>query len=204
MILGIDNSGKTTLLNKLKKMKKKWKYISANPEDLYPMKGLGFKDWKYKMNAREFVGNMLPFTRSAFYINTLAIEYEYYLLKWLNNSEIIVCDSYWYRFLAKERFFNPQGVKIFEQFTKYLRKPDIIIWLDIDYSIAYSRKLPGRFEVNKDISLQGYKEFQKLIMEDVAEMTDGIPTYRVNSEQDVIELADNVVNLLDCFIKNNN
>lgn len=130
------------------------------------------------------MNNMKPFTRAAFYINTLSIEYEYYIKGWIENGEIIICDSYWYRFLVKEEVYNPKGNFLFKEFVKNLPIPDIIIWLEPDLMKSYYRKSIGKFEVmNQEISLNNYIELQKKVINEIKSMTKHISSYSIDANQ---------------------
>lgn len=194
VVLGPDGSGKTTLLKNIKNIKSNWVFTSADPRDLYPIEGLEYQNWALEVHPREYVKNMLPLTRSMFYMTTLAIEYEYYIWPAINSKSIVICDSYWYRFLAKEILLNPHGVSLFQLLPNFLPVPDLIIWLDISLDTAFSRKELSIYEYYVEKSFKGYKSFQEDILDKVKEMVNGIPIYNIDGNLPQEKLALEVIN----------
>ncbi len=203
VILGPDGAGKTTLLERLKQVRDSWKYISANPNDLYPIRGIEYQNWTLEKHPREYMNNMRPYTRGAFYINTIAIEYEYFLQDWLNKGETILCDSYWYRFFAKEQFYNPVGNEIFGDFVKVLPAPDLIIWLNTNLKTSFYRKRVGKFEVaDGNISLDNYVDFQEKIILNVKKITQNILSYEVDADLPPDKVAEEAIKLIKKHLYN--
>lgn len=176
VLLGPDGVGKSSLLKEIRSKKTEWSCVSADPEILYPISGLDYMNWALEVHPRSFVPHMQPLTRSLFYMKTIAMEYEYHIAPALLANKVVVCDSYYYRYLAKERFYNPVGAVLFENLSEHLPSPDLILWLNIPLSLAFKRKgCLNPYEVDGDYSETGFIRFQTKILNDVRQMIGGLP-----------------------------
>ena len=189
VLLGADGSGKTSLFNRMRQERPGWKYVSAQPFDLYPIRGLEYMSWALETHPREYVKRMPPLTRTLFFMKTLAIEYEYHIAPALASGSVVICDSYFYRFMSKERVHNPATNGLFEVMRRYLPPPDLILWLDVPLAVAYRRKPTlSEFEVGGDYSQGGFVDFQREVLMYVSEMIEGLPVTFLNAERPPCEV----------------
>lgn len=198
VVLGPDGSGKSTLFEGLRRERPAWRYVSPSPGDLYPNPAVPYMSWTLETHPREYILAHAPLTRIAFFVQTAAILFEYNILPALERGEDVVCDSYYYRFLAKERVYNPAAVPAFELLCKQMRSPDLLIELRIPTLDAFRRK--GRlsaFEYLHEPSFTGFQQLQESVNAHLQDITDGVPRVGVDAKKDPGAVCAQVVDILD-------
>jgi thymidylate kinase len=196
VVLGADGAGKTTLLGNMASREPGWEYVSARPEDLYPIEGLDCYDWALRNHPREYVLRMRPLTRAAFYISTLAVEYEYHIAPALQAGRTVICDSYWYRFLAKEQVLNPRGGALLRHLPEHLPRPDLVLWLDVPLDSVWRRSREVTlFEVDGEISWTGFEALQRAVLQRAQAMVnrDRLAEIRLDARTGPERLADEAI-----------
>lgn len=138
VILGIDGSGKTSLLDRFRKTLSNVKAISAYPSDLFPIQDLDCFNWALDKHPSAYLPALKQLSRTAFHMQLIALEYDYYIKT--NEKNNIICDSYWYRMYAKEKMSDNLVEKLFLEFVEHLSIPDIVFLINIPYEVAYFRK----------------------------------------------------------------
>ena len=198
VLLGSDGSGKTSLYNAIRHQRPEWKYISAQPDELYPMSGLEYMNWALETHPRSYVKKLKPLTRSLFFMKTLAIEYEYHIKPALQGGRIVVCDSYFYRFLAKEMIQNTEGSKLFTHLRKFFPLPNLTLWMEVPAMVAYKRAQPlSSFEYGIDSSYSGFSDFQNQVQNLVREMVTGVPMHELDGARSVEANCELVVEIIE-------
>lgn len=194
VVLGPDGAGKTTLLGNMARRAPGWAYVSAQPEDLYPIAHLECYDWALRTHPRQYVPHMRPLTRAAFFVTTLAVEYEYHIAPALAAGRTVVCDSYWYRFTAKESLQNPQGERLLAELVAHLPRPDLVIWVDVPMELAWRRNRDlTQFEVDGEFSWPGFASFQRAVLDRVTAMVADRAQLTLDGRQPALRLAADAV-----------
>ncbi|PJI92919.1 hypothetical protein BC777_1784 [Yoonia maricola] len=134
-----DGAGKSTLLAGLEPLMQDVAFCSIDPTFLYPLQEAPHMDWALQTHPREVIWKCAPMVRSAFFVTTFSVLVEHYVKPNFRRRPIII-DSYWYRYLAKEMLQNPDGANVFADLTQRLPRPDLVVELTCDYSVAFSRK----------------------------------------------------------------
>lgn len=134
-----DGAGKSTLLARLRPLMQGVDFLSIDPTFLYPLEAASHMDWALATHPRNVIWRCAPMVRGAFFVTTFSVLAEHYIRPALGRRPIVV-DSYWYRYLAKERLQNPAGADMFHDFARRLPVPDLIVELSCDYGIAFRRK----------------------------------------------------------------
>lgn len=195
VVIGGDGAGKSSAIEGLKLRNDKWGYCSPSPSDLYPTEGLEFMDWTLAQHPREYVSSMKPLSRSTFFYLTSVFLYEYHVAPLLESKKVVICDSYYYRFLAKEMLLNPQGVKALFPVNTVLPKPDLIIMIDTSADTMLLRAKPvTKFETYNIESDDAFYDFQSAVLEHVRRMVEGIPIVSIDGDQTKEQVLDNLEN----------
>lgn len=137
VIIGPDGAGKTSLLGLLKQ---NMHCLSVSPVELYSEHPLPNMKWTQEHKVREIVLPLKPKSRAAFFISHIFQFVEYALDPSLRNKESILVDSYWYRYYAKECLLNPTAAGHIKSSFSELKKPDLVIFLNVSLSTAFHRK----------------------------------------------------------------
>lgn len=132
-LLGIDGSGKTSIINQAKK------YINFNTaswKDFYRnLSGITKlfppEDSTEKLNA------MSPQLRSSCLATLISLFYDFGIKPY--SDKLIVADSYYFKFYAKEKIYRKTENWFFSA-MEALEPPSLVIYLDIDPNSAYLRK----------------------------------------------------------------
>lgn len=203
VVLGPDGAGKTTLLHSVAKASPGWTTVSANPEHLYPVPEADWYDWLSHTHPRSFFHKMCPLERSAFLATTLAVEYERYVKPALEAGRVVLCDSYWYRFYAKERLQNPAGIDVIAGVARALPVPDLVLWLNLAYDEAWVRKGASAtpFEVTAGvISRESFIEFQAAVHGHLKKLVAQIPQIVINASMREDEVCMAVCEEVEVFL----
>jgi thymidylate kinase len=198
VLLGPDGAGKSTVLDGIRRSRPQWRCVSAQPEDLYPLPGLACYDWPLRTHPRTYVSRMRPYTRAGFYITTLSVEYEYHIRPGLEEGRLILCDSYWYRFAAKERLQNPAGYPALRSFVDLLPQPDLVIWLRVPFEVAGRRKDHlTAFEVAGGPGLTGFTRFQQEVDTELRRQLRHVPQHVVDGTASRSAVRDKVIEAIE-------
>jgi thymidylate kinase len=125
VVYGIDGAGKTSVLSRLRSQG----FYTCGWQDLLQVE----KVWHLHAtltSARSIIHDMKPFSRSLFVATILWYEYEYLIAPNVGKERVIFCDSYYYRFYAKEKVYN-KAHPILYHLLKMLPDPETVIYLKI-------------------------------------------------------------------------
>lgn len=172
VLLGIDGSGKSTALQRIKALEPNWRVTSASPRDLYPIEALPHMDYTLKHHPRNYVWSLPPLSRAAFLASAVITQYEFHVHPALSEGYTVISDSYYYRFLAREEILNPQGAVLLERMVEFLPHPDLVIMLDIDPEQALARKANLSMFESRDGTAATYVEFQRDVLRRLPRMLD--------------------------------
>lgn len=138
VITGLDGAGKTTALEELSRRGKKISMVS--PEFCF---GEAIPDLMGDLlhnEPRKYFHEMKIHERAAFLALHVSITTDRYIIPALEDGREIICDSYWYKYAAKEALINPASEGMLRGVFDHFPEPDRIVYLDIDPKIAWERK----------------------------------------------------------------
>ena len=179
VVLGIDGAGKSAVLQQLRAESDvhiiTWQMVFERPE-LYQF---------YKLLDR--IGNksvrapLKPRTRALYFLQFFMAEYEHLIAPALEQGEVVVADSYYYKSLAKEELRGKTDL-IVRQALRLLPEPDVVFYLDIDPQTAFRRKR----RVNKN-EVGGQAPTEESFYSFQADVARKLRTYIADCE--VVEIA---------------
>lgn len=199
VILGDDGSGKSTLMNSLRSSRAAWRYVSADPRDLFPTPGLEFMNWTLRHHPREYLQVLRPYSRASLLLSILMLQFEYFIRPALVAGRVVVCDSYYFRFLAKERLLNPAGASVLEALRRLLPKPDLVVTLDVPEKECFRRKLKrlSTFEHIGPSSLSGFIALQVAVRRELSVLLRGITHATLDGDRPIVVVANESVEIIE-------
>lgn len=197
VLLGHDGSGKSTVLRKLAVLEPCWTCTSADPEELRVDSSLISTIWGGTGHPREYALILKNRARSLFFGLTVMIEEEHVICPALSIGHIVVVDSYFYRFLAKEMVLNPDGSQILNSLINEFHTPDLVLFLDVQPDICFQRKQAlSRFEYVGRPDFAGFKLLQESTQGHMRKLTRGIPIATVEGNRSIDAVTENVHNTI--------
>ena len=103
VLTGGDGVGKTTVLREVAKRRPEWEVGSYRPADWLPHRALPHLDWQLERHPRTVVHALEPASRAALLLTIMMSHWEVWLRPRLEAGRVVLMDSYFYRFYAKER-----------------------------------------------------------------------------------------------------
>ncbi|MFC1653517.1 dTMP kinase [Patescibacteria group bacterium] len=159
-ILGIDNSGKTTLCQSLKKTYPEADYVSWDSEDV-PKNMKFLSELKLSFPYEEI--NSFNKNLRSHLLSTMIYAKKHIIETSLNKGASVICNSYYYKLLGKELILNQGNLSIYESWKDFIQ-PDLIIYLKISPQLSFKRsKKLNNFEYVGKKSKEGYIRFQKTL-----------------------------------------
>ena len=185
VLVGGDGCGKSTLISWLAARRPEWRFASSAPHALYPHPDLGHMSWTLEVEPRHYVQRLRPLARSAFFVTTLAVQFEYQIAPALAAGSTVISDSYFYRHLAKERLQNPSGARLLEPLRHALPQPQAVYWLDVPATELYRRKRGSlsSFEVESDFSMESFVRFQNAVRQEVFALATDIDLHVIDANR---------------------
>ena len=200
-ILGIDKSGKGTLFEGLRKKLPEFKFVSHDRKDVP-------SDMKFLVTLREqaplFVFNSFDNNLRSFYYSTMIFAKYFLVKRYLEQGFNVICDSYYYKHLAKEVVFK-RGDKEIHRVWQELPTPDLIIFLKIDPEIVFLRS-PNNLNTQEYLERpdrQGFVKFQKAVEKQMLKEISGTKVVFVDASKTKKQVLDQVVRVINDFLKNN-
>jgi len=197
VLLGGDGVGKSTTLSLINKAG--WKIVSYSQEHV-PSNYTAVNSIA-KTVRDEAIPEFTTFSsefRSAYY--HLFVAYLQDVVEKALSVSNVLCDSYYYKFLAKEQV-NKGDARVLS-IWRTLRKPDKVIFLNLAPEVAYSRVIKIRklqkneLALNSDSCRSNFVNLQtKLTRHILAECT-GIPIDFVSTMQPAKKVAEQVMSKL--------
>lgn len=190
VIVGIDGSGKSTLVESLGR------------------RGLRVRTWRDLQRipaAAPFVpvkpilsrSAASPLFRAVFIGGYLAAEYDYLVKPCLEAGHSVILDSYYFKSLAKETFYMVSH-PILAEICAALPKPDVVIYLDVDPTIAARRKKHFTpYEYNVSPELDDIVQFNRRISDIMQELISDIPKVIIDANSPANELESSVISGLE-------
>ncbi len=194
VICGIDGSGKTSLLKNIANHFPNW-YISHWTQ-------LGHVDeqgwsgvFRLGSHPADYIHMLSPMRRALFIATIVWSEFEELIKPRLENGSFVISDSYYYKFLAKEKVYN-QTDSVFYKMLDMLPNPDYIIMIDIDPIIACNRKTEFTSYETIGSSLDERINFQSVVRQQLFEIVRPIPHTIINGDQSKNEVFSDVLHVL--------
>lgn len=103
VLTGGDGVGKSTLLKTVAKLRPDWSVGSLDPEDWLPQSALPHMAWATLRHPRTVIHDLLPMSRATTLLNYISCHYEYWIKPRLVAGDVVIVDSYYYRFYVKEK-----------------------------------------------------------------------------------------------------
>jgi thymidylate kinase len=188
VLLGIDGAGKSSILRSIRK---KGFYVGSW-HGLSQVKELAHLK-KHLNNPRETIQHLGPYSRALFVASIVFAEYEYLLMPLLDRGEIVVCDSYYYRFYAKEEIYGKSHPILFD-LLRTLPPAYKIIRLNISPEEAFIRiGKPQKYEFYSTPHKEDFVSFQTRVMQKTMDLTSSIPYREINATRSPEEITDDII-----------
>lgn len=189
VIVGIDGSGKTSLVNRLKQQgfePRTWRDLQQIPEAAH-----------LAPPRPTLVRSILsPLPRAIFVGGHFVAEYEYLIRPRLENGQSVLFDSYYFKGLGKETIYKVVHPVFFE-ICRALPKPDVVFYLDVDPVIAFCRKKRlSPYEYLVSPTEDDFVAFQRQLARLLKATTNGIYTKVIDANQPLDEVELSVVSQL--------
>jgi thymidylate kinase len=168
-LLGIDGSGKTTVLEAL----------AATDPDLQIFHWKQFRPAAQpptvpaETKGEELARALGSYSRASLLLYMVALEYDFGIRPALQAGQRVVVDSYWYKLAAKERLLGHSAALLYPALTA-LPAPQHIIFIDTPPEVAVARKPTApRYEGHQ--STEAYLRFQTRLRSEILEFIAGVP-----------------------------
>jgi thymidylate kinase len=204
VLLGGDGSGKTTVQRAIGRSRPEWLCTSFNPRDLYPLPGLEHMNWALRTHPAVYVQRMRDLGRATYLTHTLALLAEERVLPALAAGRVVVCDSFWYRVLAKERALGSPGAGVVAALAEALPAPDLAVWLDIDPRTAWERqgRTCGFYETLGRPTCTDFARMQAAVRAEVlGDLLADVPTVVVEGERSRAAVAGEVIQAVEAVLQ---
>lgn len=188
VVVGMDGSGKSTLLASLKEKG----FCVYSWRDLR-----GYEAVKHTVpdNPLEIKECLKPMSRATFVLSHLVAEYEYLVDPVIQRGEMVLLDSYYFRWLAKEHLYGKSD-SLLLGLCKYLPRPDFILLLSLPAEIAYLRKETIGFNAAEYLNrqtLSDFVRFQNTVIDMCLELMRGLEVITIDATQDIRAVESEVI-----------
>ena len=153
VISGCDGAGKSSLARELESYEASYKRAHWTTF----ARTLRLED-----DAAALVRDMRPITRAHFLLLLNWGLRDHVIEEILSPEHIVLCESYYFKFLAKERLYRRSDSRLIEE-LRLLPPPDAVIDILIPPSVAFKRKIGAinEYETSTEMSDQeGFCDFQ--------------------------------------------
>jgi len=197
VLLGGDGVGKSTTLSLINK--EGWKVVSYSQEHV-PGNYVAVSSIAKTVRDKaipQFATFSSEF-RSAYY--HLFVAYLHDVVEKALAESHVLCDSYYYKFLAKEQV-NRGNARVLSVW-RTLRKPDKIIFLDLAPEVAFERVTKVRIlqknelNLNADPSKNSFVQFQTQLVQQMLTECADVPIDFVDTAYPPKKVAEQVINKL--------
>jgi thymidylate kinase len=162
VICGIDGSGKTTLIDRIchdfpQCEVSHWQRL-LTLGDQCPLNG-------FPLNTTapaDYIHTLSPMQRALYVSTLLWVEYETFIKPALDQGKMVIADSYYYKFFAKEQVFRQSHPLLFDLLTA-LPQPDQVIVLDLEPEHCYTRKRHTTAYETNGTTQEEYLQFQRQV-----------------------------------------
>jgi dTMP kinase len=202
VLVGMDGSGKTTILQHLGNQGlcvSSWKALNAVPIP----NGKGALDEPTIRYIRglpygNYVNHLQPFSRAAFVLSLAFAEYEYLIRPSLDRGTIVTSDSYYIRPLAKELARGKSPATVLHA-LRGLPDPELVIFLDVSPQVAFDRKrgIVSEHEVMKEGTFPDFASFQREVDQLCKGLTCGMRTVTIDADRSACVVAAEVRQIVE-------
>jgi thymidylate kinase len=199
VVSGGDGAGKTTMLERLAALRPEWEVGSYRPADWLPHERLPHFDWQLERHPKTVVHRLEPLSRAGFFLSMISAHWEYWILSRLEAGKVVVVDSYYYRFYAKERV-RGSAPEPFYAVLELLPSAAALILAELAPERAAERKRSfDRYEVGSSADREDFLAFQRRVLEElraVARRT-GTPLVRLDADRPADEVAEDLAAIVE-------
>lgn len=190
VLIGCDGSGKTSVLKYLQQNN----YNVCSWHDLKSISKLKYIHNVLK-NPSKLVNSLGPLSRSTLIQNIISTYYEEIVKPLIDEDVLFINDSYYYRFYAKEKVYA-KSHPCFFQIKNHLPQPDIVINVETDPKIAYSRKCRylHSYEYYRHNTFSDFSTFQELVSIESQKIIPKDILYTVNGDIEIELLYNHIAN----------
>ncbi|WP_158407418.1 nucleoside/nucleotide kinase family protein [Corynebacterium glyciniphilum] len=197
VLTGIDGAGKSSVIEVLSK--RGMKTCTVTPE--FALSSAEYTKPLIDMKPREFFQDMPPLERSTFLSLLVSLTFERHIKPALTEGTDILCDSYWYKYAAKECVINPGSSQYLLSFFESLPSPDKVIVLETEPEVAWGRKggsaTPFEYGGGDKYDVRAaFIDFQKKVGNKLLSFPPSIATSSIKTDRGPEELADHIENML--------
>lgn len=134
-LLGIDGSGKTSILNALASRAPEYTVI-----DWHPFVGVSqIPTFPPGLHHAEVLERLGSHSRAALLLYFVSLEFDLLIRPAVAEGRAVIVDSYWYKFAAKERVIGIAPAYLYEAYGA-LPHPRKVVFLDTPPEVAFGRK----------------------------------------------------------------
>lgn len=139
VLTGGDAAGKSTLLEAVARLRPDWAVGGLDPSAWLPDSRLPHLEIFARLHPREVLHDLEPHARATMLLNLLASHWEYWTRPRLAAGQVVVLDSYYYRFYIKERL---RGIVPDYFYAALDSLPDAgtVILARVDPTVAFRRR----------------------------------------------------------------
>ena len=199
VVTGIDGAGKTSLLARLRELRPEWAISSYQPADWLPDAELPHFDWELERHPKTVVHRLHPGSRATFFLNMFFAHLEYWIKPRLEAGRVVVMDSYYYRFAAKERVLG-RVPQFFYEALDELPEAGTIVVAELDPAVAAERKrVFDTHEVFDEPSEESFLAFQRAVVDELEPILEasGARLERVDASRPPEQLAREVLDRIE-------
>lgn len=141
VLTGGDAAGKSTLLARVAALRPGWAVGGLDPATWLPDARLPHLDVFARLHPREILHGLAPHARASLLQHLLACHWEYWTRPRLEAGQVVVLDSYYYRFYIKEKL---RGIvpDYFYAALESLPDAGTVVLARLDPAVAFRRR-PG-------------------------------------------------------------
>jgi thymidylate kinase len=200
VLVGPDNAGKSSVLRELRRLRPDWPSGSIDPDDLYPIPGLDYLNFALETHPRVYCARMGPLGRTSWMVHALSLLYEYRIRPELDQGRLVICDSLHYRVQAKEELLDSPGAAVVQAFGAQLRRPDLVIWLDVPLETSWRRggESCQYYEAIGEPTWEGYRRMQSGVRDLIlTRYAADVPTRVVDGSASLTNVVEAVIGAID-------
>lgn len=197
VILGIDGVGKSTLIANLKGISS-CQFVSWDEDDVP-------SDMRFLAEMRKHILQS-PFdefsnTMRSMVYSTMLFAKNFIAKRFLDLGQDVVCDSHYFKHLAKEKVLGRENPEITKHWESELLQPDLVIFLKRDPESVWETQIKA---LNSQEYLDtpdkaGYLKLQRAMSDEMSKLVAPYQVVEVDANQPADQVAIEVGNIISTF-----
>jgi len=199
VVSGVDGAGKTTMLARVAAQRPEWQVGSYQPQDWLPQEQAAHFEWALSRHPKTVVHRLAPLSRAGFFLSMMSCHWDYWIQPRLEAGRVVVMDSYYYRFYAKEKV-RGQAPDFFFRGLESLPSAATLILADLPLETAADRKQRfDPYEVAEVADREDFLAFQSRVLVELQAVCrrSETPLLRLDAARPQEEVGKRLVELID-------